>query len=100
MAVLTRATKRYIMKEDRTVAALTVLSVIALMGVVMLPGAVADDADCWWAGATYMASQDVSWQATAVVGLAGIYHTTVLGAAFGTAFGPGVGTAVGTGVAV
>jgi hypothetical protein len=103
---LTRTTKRYqqnmryITKEDRTVAALTMLSVVALIGVVMLPGAVVDNADCWWAGATYMASQDASWQATAAVGLGGIYHAAVLGAAFGTAFGPGVGTAVGAGVAV
>lgn len=36
---------RYITKEDRTVAALTILSGMALMGVVMLSGAVVDDAD-------------------------------------------------------
>jgi|LGOV01.1.fsa_nt_gb hypothetical protein len=101
---LTRTTKkyqqnmRYITKEDRTVAALTMLSVIALIGVAMLPGAVVDDADGWWALGTYMASQGASWQSTAAVGIGGLYHATLMGAAFGTAFGPGVGTAVGAGL--
>jgi len=89
---------RHITKEDRTVAALTLLSVIALMSVAMLPGAVVDDANCWWAGATYMSSQGASWQSTAVIVFGGLYHATVMGAAFGTAFGPGVGTSVGAGI--
>lgn len=89
---------RYITKEDKTVAALTMLSVIALMGVAMLPGAVVDDADGWVVVSAYAGANGATWQETTVLNIAGLYHGAVLGAAFGTAFTPGVGTAVGIGV--
>ncbi|MCD4845623.1 MAG: hypothetical protein K8R25_14170 [Methanosarcinales archaeon] len=89
---------RYITKEDRTVAALTILSVIALMGVVMLPGAVAIEADCWVGVAAYAAINGANVQQTAVIGLAGAYHTAELGLIASFVGGPGAGAVVSFGV--
>jgi len=86
---------KYITKEDRTVTALTILSVIALMGVAMLPGAVADDIDGWVVLGAYAGANDAGWEATTAISLAGLWHAGIMGAAFGTAFGSGVGTGVG-----
>jgi hypothetical protein len=97
---LTRATKRYIMKEDRTVAALTILSVIALMGVAMGPCMAADNADGWVALTYFMSSHGASAEEVALVGAVGVYDSAVWSCACLAAFGGPAGfiAAIGVGL--
>ena len=91
---------RYITKEDRTVVALTMLSVIAMMGVAMLPGAVVDDADCWISLTHYMSTHGASADEVALVGTVGVLNSAVWSCACLAAFGGPAGfiAAVGIGL--
>nr|QNO42180.1 hypothetical protein EHLBLFLE_00002 [Methanosarcinales archaeon ANME-2c ERB4]QNO42401.1 hypothetical protein LFOPHFOE_00041 [Methanosarcinales archaeon ANME-2c ERB4] len=91
---------RYTTREDKTVAAWTLLSVIALMGVAMLPGAVVDDADCWVSLTYYMSTHGASDEEVALVGTVGVLNSAVWSCACLAAFGGPVGfiAAVGIGL--
>lgn len=78
----------------------TMLSVIALMGVAMLPGVVVDDADCWISLTYSMSTHGASDEAVALVGAVGVLDSAVWSCACLAAFGGPAGfiAAVGIGL--